>query len=124
MNKQQGLSQKASKVLENMVLQELDLRIRNAATQVEKVILELFKSAVLKKYKDSYDVEVLCGEVKEETLDKCVDFLFTDTCAKFRLLPGIDDATKDYEIEQVRSSLGALKEIVIHSLTERGVSVV
>lgn len=124
MNKQQGLSPEANKVLENMVLQELNLRIQNAATQAEKVILELFKSAVLKKYKDSHDFEVLCGEVKEETLDKCVDFLFTDTCAKIRLLPGIGDATKDNEIGQVHSSLGALKEIVIHSLTERGVSVV
>ena len=46
--------------------------------QGEKVVYGLFKSTILKKYKDSYELEILHGEVKNETLDKCIDFVFTD----------------------------------------------
>ena len=109
------------KQLEDLLLQEIDIRTDNAPNQTEKLILELFKSAILKKYKESYVIQVLHGEVKEETLDKCLDYLFTEACVKYRLLPGIDDTTKETEIKAGKNSLDSLKKIVTKMLADKGV---
>lgn len=110
-----------NKQIEDLLLQEIDIRTDNAPNQTEKRILELFKSAILKKYKESYDIQVLHGEVKEETLDKCLDYLFTEACVKYRLLSGIDDTTKETEIKAGKNSLDSLKRIVTKMLADKGV---
>ena len=46
------------KQLEEALLKEADLLIEKAKSQGEKALYNLFKSAVLKKYKDQYDVNI------------------------------------------------------------------
>lgn len=93
-------------------------------SQGEKALYELFKSALLKKYKDSYDVEVLKGEVKKETVDKSIDFLFADACARFRSLPNIDEFIKEDVISQAQKALGSWKTMVTQMLKDKGITVV
>ena len=111
------------KLIEETLLKEADLQIERAESQGEKVIYELFKSALLKKYKESYDSDLQRGEVEKETVDKCIDFLFSNACVNFRSLPNIDDSVKEDVIGQARKALGSWKAMVKQMLIERGVRV-
>ena len=66
-------------LLEDALLKEADRLTEKAESQGEKALYNLFKSAILKKYKDRYDVDFQQGEVKKELVDKSIDFLFEDT---------------------------------------------
>lgn len=112
------------KQLEEALLKEADMLIEQAGSQGEKALYELFKSALLKKYKDSYDVEVSQGKVKKETVDKSIDFLFADVCARFRSLPNIDEYIKEDVISQAQKALGSWKTMVIQMLKDKGITVV
>ena len=112
------------KQLEETLLKEADLLIEKAKSQGEKALYNLFKSAILKKYKDQYDLEIQQGEVNRETVDKSVDFLFEDVCARFRALPKIEDSAKEDVIKRTKSSLGIWKTIVTQMLTDKGIRVV
>ena len=109
--------------IEELILKEVDLKISQSNNQLEKLILDLFKSAILKKYKDQYNTEILKGEVKTETINKYIDFLFADTCVKFRSIPTISDVTKDTELNNAKEDLDTLKIIVTKMLSDRGVKI-
>ena len=75
------------KQLEEAILKEADLLIEKAKSQGEKALYNLFKSAVLKKYKDQYDVNIQQGEVEKDTVDKSIDFLFENACVSVSIQP-------------------------------------
>lgn len=112
------------KQLEETLLKEADLLIEQAKSQGEKALYNLFKSAILKKYKARYDADLQQGEVKKEIVDKTIDFLFEDACSKFRVLPNIDDSTKEGVIEQAHNALGAWKAMVTQMLNDKGINVI
>ncbi len=114
----------SSNFFEAIVIDEIDSRLAQSNDQVEKLILELFKTSILKKYKMVYNYEVLNNVVGRDTLNKCVDFLFTNACITLRQMPNIDDATKDAEIETGRNCLDSVKMIVAMMLVDSGVRVV
>ena len=64
------MNERQYKLLEDALLKEADLLIEKSKSQGEKALYNLFKSAILKKYKDQYDVDIQQGEVKKETVDK------------------------------------------------------
>lgn len=111
------------KQLEEALLKEADLLIEQAESQSEKMTYELFKAAVLHQYKDSYDVEVSQGEIRKETIDKYVDFLFSETSAKFRQLPMVDDASKDDAIDFWKKNLNTVKDYMMQMLANKGVRI-
>ena len=111
------------KLIEEILLKDADIKIERAESQGEKAICELFKSALLKKYKDSYDSDLQRGEINNETVDKCIDFLFANACASFRAIPNIDESTKEDMIGQARKSLVFWKAMVKQMLLEKGVRV-
>ena len=80
------MNERQYKLLEDALLKEADLLIEKSKSQGEKALYNLFKSAILKKYKDQYDVDIQQGEVKKETVDKSIDFLFENACVSFRSL--------------------------------------
>ena len=112
------------KQLEKALLKEADLLIEQAESQGEKIIYELFKAAVLQQYKDSYDVEVSLGEVSTETINKYVDFLFSETSAKFRQLSMVDDVTKNEVIDFWKKNLNVIKNYMTQMLTKKGVRII
>ena len=112
------------KQLEEAILKEADLLIEKAKSQGEKALYNLFKSAVLKKYKDQYDVNIQQGEVEKDSVDKSIDFLFENACVSFRTLPNIKDSDKDNVIRQAQAALPSWKAMVIQNLTNKGIKVV
>ena len=112
------------KKLEDALLNATDLLIEKAKSQGEKALYNLFKSAILKKYKNQYDVDILQGEVKKETVDKSIDFIFEDVCVAFRTLPNIKDSDKEDIIKQAQAALPSWKAMVIQNLTNKGIRVV
>ena len=57
------MNERQYKLLEDALLKEADLLIEKAKSQGEKALYNLFKSAILKKYKDQYDIDIQQGEV-------------------------------------------------------------
>ena len=112
------------KKLEDALLNATDLLIEKAKSQGEKALFNLFKSSILKKYKDQYDVDVQRGEVKKEIVDKSIDFLFEDTCASFRALPSIEDSVKEEAIKRAQTYLASWKQMVPQILAEKGITVI
>ena len=112
------------KQLEETLLKEADLLIEKAKNQGEKALYNLFKSAVLKKYKNQYDVDIQQGEVKKETVDKSIDFIFEDVCVSFRTLSKIKDSDKEDAIRQAKASLDFWKSMATRMLTDKGIKVV
>lgn len=98
--------------------------IEQAESQGEKMIYELFKAAVLQQYKDSYNVEVSLGEVRKETIDRYVDFLFSETSAKFRQLPMVEDVTKNVAIDFWKRNLNVVKDYMAQTLNNKGVRII
>ena len=112
------------KQMEEALLKEADLLTEKAKSQGEKALYNLFKSAILKKYKDQYDLDVLNGEVEKKTVDKSIDFLFENACVSFRALPIIKDSDKENVIRQAQAALGSWKAMVIQMLKDEGIKVV
>ena len=113
-----------NKQIEETLLKEADILLEKAKSQGEKALYNLFKSAVLKKYKDQYDVEIQQGEVKKDILDKSIDFLFEDTCVKFRALPFIENSVKEDVIKYTQATLGSWKIMITQMLIDKGIKVV
>ena len=113
-----------NKLIEEALLKETDLLIEKAENQSEKALYNLFKSVILKKYKDQYDADIQQGEVKKETVGKSVDFLFEDACYRFRTLPMIETSAKEDAIKRARGFLGSLKAMITQTLIDKGIKVV
>ncbi len=112
-----------NKLIEEALLKETDLLIEKTENQGEKALYNLFKSAILKKYKNQYDVDIQHGEVKKETVDKSIEFLFEDACYSFRTFPKIEDSVKEDVIKRAQMLLGSWKAIVTQSLIDSGIIV-
>ena len=97
---------------------------KKAESQGEKAFCNLFKSAILKKHKDRYDVVIQQGEVKKETVDKSIDFLFEDACYSFRALPMIEASVKEDVIKRTQAFFVPWKAIVTQTLIDKGVKVI
>lgn len=108
------------KQLEEALLKEADLLIEKAKSQGEKALYNLFKSAILQKYKEQYDIEIQQGEVEKDTIDKSIDFLFENACVSFRT----KDSDKEDVIKQAQAALPSWKAMVIQNLTNKGIKVV
>ena len=115
---------KRYKKLEDALLNATDLLIEKAKSQGEKALYNLFKSAILKKYKEQYDIEIQQGEVKKDTVDKSIDFLFENACVSFRTLPNIKDPDKEDVIRQAQVALPSWKAMVTRILIDKGINVV
>ena len=112
------------KKLEDALLNATDLLIEKAKSQGEKALYNLFKSAILKKYKDQYDVDIQQGKVEKDIVDKSIDFLFENACVSFRTLPNIKDSDKEDVIRHAKTALGSWKEIVRQMLIDKGIKII
>ena len=107
-----------------MVLKAVDKLIHQAKEQGEKVIYELYRSLVLQKHKESFDKEIVHGEVKMETLSKCADFILTEFSIAVRMNKDLDDATKEDEIRHAHQILPEYKVSLIQFLNANGIKIV
>ena len=67
-------------ILEESLLMAVDAVKDQTKDQATKIIADLYKSAILKKYKDAFDDELTKGEVQKKNIDKSVEFCYNDIC--------------------------------------------
>ena len=111
-------------ILEESVLIAADKVSKDAKDQVTKTIVNLFKSAVLKKYKDALDQELIQREVHKKNVDKAVDFCFEDICVTIRQYPKWTDEQKEKAVRDGEMMIGTVKDAVYQILANKGIKVV
>ena len=111
-------------ILEESLLLAIDAVKDQAKDQATKMLADLFKSAILKKYKDAFDAELTKGEVQKKNIDKSVEFCYTDICVAIRQCPTMQDCEKDDLIQKGKERVPTFKGIVTQILLDKGVKVV
>lgn len=110
--------------IEESCLMAADSISERAKDQGTKTIMDLFKSAILKKYKVAYDHEITLGEVHKKNVDKSIDFIFSDICVTIRQFTTMSDDYKDQLIQTAKHLLAPIKETVFHILVNKGVQII
>lgn len=113
-----------NEILEDSLLLAADAYKEQAKDQCTKMLAELFKSVVLKKYKDAFDDELTKGEVHQKNIDKSVEFCYNDICVTIRKSPTIKDKEKDDLIQKGKDVLPMIKSISTQILLDKGVKIV
>ena len=111
-------------ILEDCLLLAADALKDQARDQATKMIADLLKSAILKKYKDAFDEELTKGEVQKKNIDKSVEFCYTDICVAIRQCPTMQDNEKDDLIQKGKDMIPTIKGIVTQILIDKGVKII
>lgn len=114
---------KLNKQLEDTLLKETDLLIEKSTSQGEKIVYELFKSAILKKYKDLFNKERLEGTVHDENIDDAVEFCYTEICISIRQMPKMTDAEKEHLIQDGKTAKETIKPLIRQLLIQNGINI-
>ena len=114
------------KKLESLLFQEMDLAEEQNGDKVTKILVDLFKTVMLEKYKVAFNEEMKQGVVHKENIDKYVDFCFYEACVSYRKMSiiGLGDKDKDNEIQKLKNVLDAVKNIVRNCIEKNGVQVI
>ena len=107
-------------ILEEALLQAADLTSEQSKDQTTKMIADLFKSAVLKKYKDAYDQELIQGAVHRKNIDKAVEFCYSDISFSIRRMSQISDDEKERLIQEGKLVKNLVKVSVERILVDKG----
>lgn len=110
--------------IEESCLMAADSISEQAKDQDTKTIMDLFKSAILEKYKVAFDQEITQGEVHKKNVDKTIDFFFSDMCATIRQFPMMSSDYKDQLIQTAKHHLAPIKETVFQILVNKGVQII
>ena len=111
------------KQLEDAILKEIDLLIEKAKSQGEKMVFEIFKSTILKKYKDLFDKELSEGTVHKETIDEAVEYCYTDICVSIRQIPKMNETEKEHMIQLGKQAKETVKPIIEKQLIKDGINI-
>ena len=110
--------------LEDGLLSAADALSEQAKEQGTKALMDMFKSLVLKKYKDAFEEEQIQGQVHRRTIDKVVDFLYSDLCVSIRTHTRWSDDYKEQQIQLGKTLLPSFKETMCSMLQDRGIILV
>ena len=110
-------------ILEESLLLAADALKDQAKDQATKMIADLFKSAILKKYKDAFDEELTKGEVQKKNIDKSVEFCYTDICVAIRRCATMQDDEKEDLILKGKEMIPTIKGVVTQILLDKGVKI-
>lgn len=113
-----------NEILEESLLLAADVVKEQVKEQYTKMLAELFKSAVLKKYKDAFDDELTKGEVHQKNIDKSVEFCYNDICVTIRKSPTIKDNEKEDLIQKGKEILPTIKRVVTQTLLDKRIKIV
>ena len=110
-------------IFEEALLKEADLLIEKAESQGERMVFELFKSAILKKYKDLFDKELTEGSVHKETIDDAVEYCYVDICVSIRKISKMSETEKEHLIQLGKQAKEAVKSIIEQLLIKDGINI-
>lgn len=111
-------------ILEENLLLAADAVKEQAKDQATKMIADLFKSAVLKKYKDAFDEELTKGEVQKKNIDKSVEFCYADICVAICQCPTMQDDEKDSLLKKGKELLPTIKDVIIQILLDKDIKII
>lgn len=111
-------------ILEESLLLAIDAVKDQAKDQATKMLADLFKSAILKEYKDAFDKELSKGEIHQKNIEKSVEFCYTDICVAIRQCPTMQDGEKENLIQKGKEVIPTIKVIVTQILLDKGVKVI
>ena len=114
---------KKYKQLEEAILNATDLLIEKAKSQGEKALYNLFKSAILKKYKDLFDKELSEGSVHKETIDDAVEYCYADICVSIRKISKMSETEKEHLIQLGKQAKETIKPIIERLLIKNGINI-
>lgn len=110
--------------IEDSLLKAMDALEEQAEDKATKILASLFKTALLKKYQDAFDVELPTGKVHKENVDKAFEFRFSDACAAIRTLPGVSDDDKENVLKEAKIQKLRLKKVVYDILASNNIEIV
>ena len=106
---------------EENLLSAVDAVVEQTTDITTKMIADLFKSAVLKKYKVAFDQELIQGGVHRKIIDKAVEFCYSEICFSIRQLPNSSDDDKEKLIEEGKKMKSLIKGMVEQILVNKGI---
>jgi len=110
--------------LEDIIIQSVESTAAQMGTQVAKIVADLFKTALLKKYRSVYNQELTQGLVHGDYLDKTIDYYFAEVCFVARTkLKNISEQAKDAEINNAKLLLPEIKQYARKVLEGKGVKI-
>lgn len=109
---------------EESLLLASDTLKEQAKDQATKIIAELFKSAILKKYKDAFEEELAKGEVRQKNIDKSVEFCYTDICVAIRQCPTMQDGEKDDLIQKGKELIPTIRGLVTQLILDKDIKII
>ena len=109
---------------EESLLLASDTVKEQAKDQATKIIAELFKSAILKKYKDAFEEELAKGEVRQKNIDKSVEFCYTDICVAIRQCPTMQDGEKDDLIQKGKELIPTIRGLVTQLILDKDIKII
>jgi ABC-type arginine transport system ATPase subunit len=115
---------KNNETLEESLLLATDAVKDQAKDQATKMLADLFKSAILKKYKDAFDEELTRGKVQKKNIDKSVEFCYTDICVAIRQCPTMQDDEKDDLIQKGKEMIPTIKGVATQVLLNKGIKII
>ena len=109
--------------IEDSLLKAMDALEEQAEDKATKILASLFKTAVLKKYQDAFDVELPTGKVHKENVDKAFEFRFSDACAAIRSLTGVSDTEKESVLMEAKIQKLKLQKVVYDILASNNIEI-
>ena len=119
-----NISMTKEEIFEESLLLAADSMAVKAQDQGTKILVDLFKSLVLEKYKDAFDEELAHGEVHRKNISKAMDFCYADICVAIRRNPQLPVEKKESLIQKGKELLPGFKEIVKQIHLDKGFKVV
>lgn len=113
-----------TKILEESLLQAVDAVAEQSDDKVTKILADLFKSEVLKKYKAAFDDELKQGRIHKDNVDKAVEYCFSDICVSIRTAPGLNNDEIEKGIKVAKSQLGTIKQTVLNILVSKNIEII
>lgn len=113
-----------TKILEESLLQAVDAMAEQSDDKVTKILANLFKSEILKKYKAAFDDELKQGRIHKDNVEKAVEYCFSDMCASIRTAPGLNDDEIEKGIKIAKSQLCAIKQTVLNILVSKNIEII
>jgi len=114
-----GMTQQ--EILEEKILLALDRVEEQSNDSTTKMIVDLFKSAVLKKYKVAFDQELAQGNVHRKNIDKAVEFCYSDICVSIRQLTNLSEKERENLIQSGKQIKNIIKSTVEQILIHNGI---
>lgn len=115
---------KKYEALEEGLLLATDALKDQAKDQASKMLADLFRSAILKKYKDAFDEELSKGEVQKMNIDKSVEFCYADICVSIRQCSKMQDDEKENLIQKGKELLPTIKGVVTQILLDKNIRII